>query len=370
MQMKKVLYVWFKEYMGTLDGGAQVNTRNHALLCRLFGADQVDSYYIHRKGERRGLKTKAVAFFYTTKNYHNGITPQHVHEIVCLSSQYEYVFLSSSVMGIIARGLHDAHYGGTVISHFHNVESQYYDAYMPRWMPGRQFIVRCAANNDLYSCRYSKIMIVLNQRDADILEKSYGRKADAVLPVAMSDQCDKTADSSQLTGKRPFCLFMGSYFAPNVEGILWFVRNVLPHVDIRLRIVGKGMDRLKNQYPELLRDVEVIGDAPSLVPHFTEADLMVLPIFSGSGMKVKTCESLMHGKHILGTDETFSGYELDPQQAGALCNTAQQYIDAIHRYAEHPVSRFNVYSRQIWNDLYSEESAYRRLAMLFHPSKA
>ena len=28
-------------------------------------------------------------------------------------------------------------------------------------------------------------------------------------------------------------------------------------------------------------------------------------------MKVKTCEALMYGKNILGTTETFEGYELD-----------------------------------------------------------
>jgi hypothetical protein len=32
-----------------------------------------------------------------------------------------------------------------------------------------------------------------------------------------------------------------TYFAPNNEGILWFIKNVFPHVHISLTIVGKGM---------------------------------------------------------------------------------------------------------------------------------
>lgn len=38
---------------------------------------------------------------------------------------------------------------------------------------------------------------------------------------------------------------------------------------------------------------------------------MVMPIFSGSGMKVKTAEALMYGKFLIGTKEAFEGYEID-----------------------------------------------------------
>ena len=89
-----------------------------------------------------------------------------------------------------------------------------------------------------------------------------------------------------------------------------------------MKIVGKGMGRIRDNYyvPE---NVEIVGDAPDLLPYFEEADIMVLPIFKGSGMKVKTCESLMYGKNIIGTDEAFEGYALDYSKAGGKCNTAQ-----------------------------------------------
>ena len=44
---------------------------------------------------------------------------------------------------------------------------------------------------------------------------------------------------------------------------------------------------------------------------------------TGSGMKVKTCEALMYGKNILGTDEAFEGYELDTARVGGRCNNAE-----------------------------------------------
>ena len=73
------------------------------------------------------------------------------------------------------------------------------------------------------------------------------------------------------------------------------MQNVYPHVNISVKIVGKGMNKLREHY-NIPDNIEVISDVPDLKPYFEEADLMILPIFKGSGMKVKTCESLMYGK--------------------------------------------------------------------------
>ena len=116
------------------------------------------------------------------------------------------------------------------------------------------------------------------------------------------------------------------------------------------------MVQLKKDYPELLKDIEVVSDAPSLEPYFLEADVMVLPIFSGSGMKVKTCESLMYGKNILGTNETFEGYEVDYKQVGGLCNTAEDFIVALQELATNPRPRWNAYSRNAFVTHYSLEA--------------
>ena len=65
-------------------------------------------------------------------------------------------------------------------------------------------------------------------------------------------------------------------------------------------------------------------------------------------MKVKTCEALMYGKNIIGTDETFEGYDIDSYNAGCRCNTAQEYIDAITEYAKYPIPVFNKNARRLF----------------------
>lgn len=349
----KVLFIWYKRSKGILEGGGQCSRRNYEMLCDVVGADKVDSCYIHDEYRRKTLWEYIAGAFWFLFSYYYGLSPRRVKAIVQRAQQYDCVFIDRSVFGIIAERLKASGYKGLIITHFHNVEYLYFQAKLPHYLPFRSLIIRTADTNDRYACRYSDKIMALNVRDALLLEQRYGRKADAIVPIALQDRlAQQSVDKQALTRKEPLCLFLGSYFPPNNEGILWFVENVLPHVNIRMQIVGKGMAKLKEEAPQL-KDIEVISDAPDLQPYLEAADIMVLPIFSGSGMKVKTCESLMYGKNIIGTDEAFEGYDGDYTQIGGRCNTAEEFIECLHGFAQSPRPRFNTYSRRLFLDKYS-----------------
>ena len=332
-------------------------------LKRFFGSNNVGEYYILDEAKKRSLWSYGQAIALFPFDYHNGITLKKVQEIIRLSKDYDYIFLSTSVMGIIAKKLKENGYKGIVITHYHNVESIYYDAQMPKWLPGRQIVVRCAAHNDEYGCRYSDKVVALSKRDSVYLENHYGRGADIIIGVSMEDKFHPV-DTQQLTGKRPLCLFLGAYSKPNNEGILFFVREVLPHVNVEFKVVGKNMAQLK-QENKCMEGIEVVNDAPDLRPYLEEADFMVLPVFSGSGMKIKTCESLMYGKNILASEESFVGYHIEADKVGGLCNTAQDYINCLQKYIDNPIPRFNQYARDTFLKYHSEESAFAHFCTLF-----
>lgn len=231
-------------------------------------------------------------------------------------------------------------------------------------MPWRPIVVNCVDKNDCNSCRYSDVIIALNQRDGAEIERRYRRTPDLFTPVVFKDKYIKTSYPSGMTSEIPACLFLGTYFPMNVHGITWFINEVLPHVKIRLQIVGKGMKALETTVGKD-KKIEIFSDVPDLEPYIEQADFMLLPLFRGSGMKIKTCESLMYGKNIIGTDETFEGYEVDYSKAGALCNTKEEFINAINYFCQHPVPRFNSYSRQVFLDNYAEKVRLERFSTIF-----
>ena len=354
--MPKLLFIQYKPFGSVMNGGDQCTKRNYDMLCHVLGEKNIESLYIHDEDKKRAIKSYVEALVYMPFGYFFGLTPQRVRKIVKKANSFEYVFIDRSVFGIIAKQLRTEGYQGKIISNFHNFETAYFEAKIKKYTPFRHVLLSNVMRNDRYACQYSDSVIVLNQRDAELLKVHFDRKPDFIIPISLSDRFMYVPEDKSLTSVPPKCLFLGSYFPANTEGIIWFMHNVAPYVDLDIKIVGKGMDKLKTDYPELLQDIEVISNVPDLTPYFHWADIMVLPIFSGSGMKVKTCESLMFGKNIIGTDEAFEGYEIINGISAWRCNTAEHYISCIRDFIDNPRPQFNIEARNLYLSNYSEAS--------------
>ena len=363
--MSKLLFIQYRPFGAVMNGGDQGTKKNLEMLRHTLGDENVDVYYLHNNAGKSSSLEYLKGALIMPFGYFLGLTPAKVRDIVRRAQEYDFVFIDRSIFGVVAKELRKANYKGKIITSFQNIEVLYMDAKMPKYMPFRNVLIHCADINDRWSCDNSDIVIALNDRDKNELQKRYNRKTDIEIPVALKDRyTDAKIDTSVSTLQRPLCLFLGSYFLANNEGILWFMRNVYPHVDVEVKIVGRGMGKLKEEQPALLRYITIVSDAPDLVPFFEEADMMVLPIFSGSGMKVKTCESLMYGKNILATDEALEGYKIEEGVSAWRCNTTEEFIACIHDFAQHPRPRFNQAARQCFLENYSNEAVEKKFKEL------
>lgn len=362
-----VLFIGFKKPVGVLDGGGLTNLRNLRVLQTVVGAERVDEYYVNREGEKRNLFELLFALLLMPFGYYNGLTPKKLHEIVSQADKHSIIYLSTSLFGKVAKVLKKKGYQGTIIAHFHNDESQYYSALIPKYAPYRAIVINCVKKNDQYSCNYADTVISLNQRDSRQLLEKYGKVVDHIIPITLKDVCEESkVDLGVLTRHVPKCLFVGRYFPANVDGLKWFINNVLPYVSIELTIVGKGMAELQAFVGNDKR-VLIYDSVPEISSFYYDADFVILPIFTGGGMKVKTCESLMYGKNIIGSEEAFEGYELEDDLVGGRCQTAQDYIKVLNEFSANPVLRFNRYSRDLFLKKYSEStlvSVYQKIIRL------
>ncbi len=109
-------------------------------------------------------------------------------------------------------------------------------------------------------------------------------------------------------------LFVGSLgYAPNVEGLRWFVAEVLPqvaaHAAVRLRIVGR------NAPPSVLALgehplVEFVGEVDAVTPAYETATLALAPLHSGGGTRIKLVEAAAHHVPIVSTTIGAQGLDL------------------------------------------------------------
>ncbi len=91
---------------------------------------------------------------------------------------------------------------------------------------------------------------------------------------------------------------------PNIDGFMWFYTNVLPIVvqqipGVRVLVTGKG------KAPELdaLRDprVEIAGYVDDVAPCYAKTAVCIVPLFTGSGMRIKILEMMAYGKPVVAT---------------------------------------------------------------------
>jgi hypothetical protein len=229
--------------------------------------------------------------------------------------------------------------------------------------------------NEKLALRHSDKIMVLSSRDLKHLHECYPTEMQKhsptdifTAPVSMANNLSQQDISAMQTKKpnaQPVGLFLGSLFDFNLQGIKWFVENVAEHTNANYIIAGKDFDKVAQ---ELTRpNVQVLGRQDDIKKLYMDADFCIGPIFAGSGMKVKTCEALMYGKTIFATDESLSGYNPDFEKIGALCNTAEEFITAINKFAADKTrTKFNQYNHQFFLENHSNQVLKQIFYNAFH----
>jgi polysaccharide biosynthesis protein PslH len=119
-------------------------------------------------------------------------------------------------------------------------------------------------------------------------------------------------------------LFVGAFHhPPNRDAAIWLAREILPAIlerapGARLRIVGSAPP------PEVLAlagpGVEVVADAPNVLPHTEAAAVVMAPVRTGGGMRMKVLQAMAAGKAVVTTSrgtEGFTGFGAPPPLAVA-----------------------------------------------------
>jgi len=326
-------------------GGKVVNRRNVEVLCKCFGKEQVTIYnvcYYH---------IKSAALFHSLNGYCGGLTKRIVADIrrELVKNKYNCIFLNSAWFGMLAGELQNV---VRVITFFHNVDSMFYRLQFNSLNTVNRLlrypVFKAIVNAERNAVTHSSMLITLNNRDSTALEKLYGRKADLIFPISFYDQYDeKTARVHNAQVGRNTLLFVGSDFFGNTEGLFWFIENCMGRINADLLIVGNGMEKYADKY--YAANIRFVGYVDNIAEYYYKVDAVVLPILSGSGMKTKTCEALMYGKTIFGTQEAFEGYDaLNLAEHDWLCKTAEDFIAKTNRFLNTEHNKHNEYSRNIY----------------------
>ena len=266
-----------------------------------------------------------------------------------------HVWLDGSNLGAIARAVRRQFPKVRVTTFFHNVEARFFVGAL-RARPGLRAVGILAANfaAERMAVHASTQCVALNRRDSDLMRRLYGRGADHLLPMAIpADAIDETAPAP-ISGD--YLLFVGGGFYANQAGILWYARHVASALSMPTLIVGRGLEALGPALGDAA-NIRLVGEVDALGPYYRHAKAVVAPIFDGSGMKTKVAEALMHGKHVIGTREAFTGY--DEFGVGQRCDTRAAFIAAIKSCVASPPAAFDPRLRALYEAHFSPQALRR-----------
>ena len=190
-------------------------------------------------------------------------------------------------------------------------------------------------------------LVTLTERDLkQFIEKGYANGASAA-PIGFDT--DAYPYTPPVFGPEMSLCFIGSLdWMPNMEGLLWFLNHCWPLIHTRwpnmtLHIAGRNtpMSLFERRYP----NVTIHGEVADAAEFINKHSLMIVPLFSGSGMRVKIVEGMVMGKVVLTTTIGKEGIEGENMHDFLVADDADQFIKAIEFCVSHPEKALGI-SRQ------------------------
>lgn len=332
-------------------GGPSICHRNLIILQTIFGANNVSKTYIEKRESH--YKNMKQLFGRLRYCYTNGVDEEIVKELIRQSEYYDIIWLDNSCYGTLAKVLKENGYKGAIVSFFHNIETIYQKRV---WWQNLLYVIynRPIHISEVYAAHYSDVVFVLTERDRKSVIKMDTDSNVKILPSTLPDTFVMPTVITKATKERPLhLLFVGTSFYANINGLNWFIENVLPNADVKLTIVGHGMDIIP--FPKSDK-IEVYGFVDNLSSFYHKCDAVIAPIFEGSGMKTKTTEALMWGKYIIGTPEAFCGFDIDERQ-GISCTNKEDFMNAIEKIRVLQIPSYVEASRRLFFEKYSLQSS-------------
>lgn len=182
--------------------------------------------------------------------------------------------------------------------------------------------------NLLKKIHFSKITFVSSKDMQYMIDEKVIDKDRACLVPVGADIQDITAVSHDEKN----IIFVGKMsYGPNIEAAKWFVKKIFPRIkkniyNAKFYIVGK--DPTEEVEKLRAKDIIVTGMVPDIKKYYEIADLVVLPLKNGGGVKIKLLEAISYNKPIVSTSVGVEGTYFEsnyipvsdePEQFAKLC---------------------------------------------------
>jgi glycosyltransferase involved in cell wall biosynthesis len=131
------------------------------------------------------------------------------------------------------------------------------------------------------------------------------------------------------------------YYPPNVEGVHWFATDVFPQVrrtqpGTTFQVVGSRPPVSITRLAIPKSGVDVMGYVDDLTSVYANSGVVVVPVRSGSGMRVKILEAFARGIPVVSTSMGVEGIDAEDGKHLLIADNARSFADAVIQILRQP----------------------------------
>lgn len=187
-------------------------------------------------------------------------------------------------------------------------------------------------------------VLVVSENEADILLQRLPQAPVHVVPNGVDlDYFQAAAPAGDF---RPQIVFVGTLdYRPNVDAVLFFIREVLPQLrlalpDVEFTAVGhRPATRLQRAVRSSEHGARLAGSVADVRPYLRDAQVCVVPLGYGRGVKNKVLEAMAMGVPVVASQVAVDGLGVRDGLEVILAENPQEYVDAICALVRNPERR-------------------------------
>ena len=181
----------------------------------------------------------------------------------------------------------------------------------------------------------------------------------SIIPISVPDRGMKNNLNNEILN----ILFIGTLtWEPNNAGLLWFLCEVMPIVEakklnIHLFIVGKNPSKeVKEISTEYKDKITITGYVDSIDEYYDKCDCTIVPLFIGSGQRVKLIEAFSKGMPAISTTIGAEGLEYDGESI-IIADEKNKFADAIELMQDRKIrEKLRINSRKVYDKFYAPDT--------------
>lgn len=149
---------------------------------------------------------------------------------------------------------------------------------------------------------------------------------------------EKIKENPGIVAEFPSLFSIGAMnWMPNEEGIKWFLENVWPLVyrrypDLKFYIAGRAMPDWLRQ--TRLPNVVIVGEVDDAFDFMYAKAIEIVPLFSGSGIRIKIIEGMAAGRAIVSTTIGAEGINVEHGENILLADDPESFFNAVSQCVE------------------------------------